>query len=196
LLTFDVSGRLELVGSTAASGSPLATPPPLSVRTGGQAVLLDSLVITQTTATNAGRLVAVRSSIVLIFNGSIPVLDTTELGTSYLLASSLQRMPNATVTDPICSGTPPVSLGYVHLDVACGGTATPTDTSGPAGVDPFKGTSDWFDPASPLIDAIPAGSDACRLPLVDRDGSVRGTDGDGDGIGACDVGAFEFQPAT
>ena len=47
-------------------------------------------------------------------------------------------------------------------------------------------------PGSPRIDAIPVGTLGCGTTLVsDIRGAVRPTDGDGDGVAACDIGAWE-----
>lgn len=48
-----------------------------------------------------------------------------------------------------------------------------------------------FDPASPAVD----GADAARCLPTDARGTPRPQDGNGDGIAACDVGAFELQAA-
>jgi hypothetical protein len=200
LLAFDVAGRLDLVQSTLTSFSRTTTGtglrPALTVSATGTVLMADSLVLAFSPVSNAGRLAAVRSTVAQGLESPAPVLDTTAGGTTYLLASSLQRTQYSTATDPVCAGNPPVSLGYVHLDVPCGGPPASGDTTGPSGVDPYQFAGTWFDPTSPLIDAVPAGTNACKLPLVDLDGIGRGNDGDGDGTGACDVGAFELQPAV
>jgi hypothetical protein len=51
-----------------------------------------------------------------------------------------------------------------------------------------------LDTASPLVDAIPLGDPACDTTLTDLFGTERGVDGDGDGVGGCDIGAIE-RPA-
>jgi hypothetical protein len=66
------------------------------------------------------------------------------------------------------------------------------------GVDPKLGPLKWnggltfthaLKKGSPAIDAVPADDDGCHP--VDQRGVLRPIDGNGDGVEACDIGAFE-----
>ena len=49
---------------------------------------------------------------------------------------------------------------------------------------------------SPLVDAIPVGTHGCGIDVVDdMSGWSRPTDGNGDGVAGCDIGARE-RPAA
>lgn len=70
-------------------------------------------------------------------------------------------------------------------------------TCGLSGPDDVSGSSDddgalFPSAGSPRVDAVPLGSLGCGTTLVsDIRGHVRPTDGDGDGVAACDIGAWE-----
>src|SRR5690606_19493396 len=50
---------------------------------------------------------------------------------------------------------------------------------------------------SPLVDAVPPGTNSCgtNLNALDQRTGARPVDADGDGIAACDIGAVEITPA-
>lgn len=90
-----------------------------------------------------------------------------------------------------CTGTPPISLGYNHSgDSSCGFSAV-GDATGEKG-------SAFSEPpiGSARVDAIPLGTGACVTGATDALGNPRGVDGNGDGVGGCDIGAIERQPAV
>ncbi|MBX3284706.1 MAG: hypothetical protein KF703_05125 [Actinobacteria bacterium] len=95
-----------------------------------------------------------------------------------------------------CTGTAPESRGANSDDDGSCGLTGPGDQPGapPAVVLSVGSTVGYeLDPAaSPLIDAIPAGTLGCGTEVVDDQlGRVRPTDGDGDSVLACDIGARE-----
>ncbi|NLD78659.1 MAG: hypothetical protein GX643_18585 [Acidimicrobiales bacterium] len=96
-----------------------------------------------------------------------------------------------------CTGRPPVSHGFTHVEVPCGDLGAEGDSTGPALLwvndQPNSPLGITVASDSPLVDAIPVGHPACRA--TDVFGSPRGADGDGDGLPGCDVGALERPPA-
>lgn len=92
------------------------------------------------------------------------------------------------------------SLGYVHVEFPCSIVAGSGDSVGYAEIrdDVDSGLTHSvlsLKLGSPLIDAIPLGDPACDPSTVDLYGNPRGVDGDGNGIGGCDIGAVEYQAA-
>lgn len=84
------------------------------------------------------------------------------------------------------------SLGYNHGGMTddCGLAAEGDTIGGGWPVDLFAPP-----PADDaVVDAIPLGSAGCTSGAKDILGNPRGVDGNGDGIGGCDVGPYEVQP--
>lgn len=205
LLDLVVEGRADVVGSMLGS---------LEIAAGGGALLADSVVRLATTA-NEGALLAVRSSFLgPSQNGTGVVALQSSPGATSLLVGSVVANPHVSTNLSVhfpggqgtCAGTAPTSGGHLHVEVPCGPLEGPSDGSGDAEV---QGTVTYeftgigyrevghalsLQPGSPLIDAIPIGHPACQPGSVDVYGNPRGVDGDGDGMGGCDIGAVERQP--
>src|SRR5207247_2178651 len=95
-----------------------------------------------------------------------------------------------------CAGSGFVSLGHnISSDGSCeltaAGDLTDTDPKlGPLENNGGLTATQALLPASPAIDA----GDDSGCPDTDQRGAPRPVDGNGDGIAACDIGAFELQP--
>lgn len=185
-------------------------PGSLEILAAGSVVMVDSTVFSgwELAVHNDGMLLALRST---ISNASITpadtdVLATTNGGTTHLQATAVVARwigvnggPFMSGGQGTCTGSPPVSQGFAHIEVPCGGVAQPGDASGDARVHnevslyPYS-LLFWLAADSPLIDAIPLGDPSCDPSSVDLYGNPRGVDGDGDGVGGCDIGAIEYQP--
>lgn len=207
--------RVEVDGSALIVGSWVES---LDVGSGGSTVLVTSIVggsSGDSTTTNSGVLVAVASSILddVFDAASTPTLVTNPGGTTHL-AATVVAQPSffqsgglfRASTASGCGGQPTLSLGYAHLEIPCGGATAIGDGTGPAQtiVDAaitfdgmnytVTGLEHELYATSPLIDAVPVGVVGCGEGAVDFYGNPRGVDGDGDGIGGCDIGAVERQP--
>jgi hypothetical protein len=207
---------LEVAGSAEVGGSVLSR---LDVAAGGGAVVVDSIV-ESVGMTNHGRLLALRSSLFgpSAYGPAATVLTTGAAGVSHL-ASSVVAVPHATVLispstsgfsypggQGTCAGPAPISGSYQFVEVPCGPMEGTGDGSGDAGATTtatfvytgvgYRQVGDVHDlaPTSPLVDAIPVGDGACDAGAVDVYGRPRGVDGNGDGVGGCDIGAVERQP--
>lgn len=206
---------VEVRGSAVAVGSWVSV---MRVAAGGTAVLASSIVGGSPplwAIENSGTLVSVGSSI-------LGDMDATEPDVSLVTRpGGVTKLSSTVVAGPQfylfggpwvpgfqsgCGGEPPVSSGYVHVEVPCGGDLGVGDGSGPAGtfIERFVGGTPLnsylygfthgIAADSPLIDAVPIGEPGCEVGAVDFYGNPRGVDGDGDGIGGCDIGAIERQP--
>ena len=208
--------RLEVAGSAGVVGSVVGG---LDLAAGGGAVVVDSIV-ESVGMTNDGRLLAMRSSLLgSSANGpAATVLTTGAAGVSHL-ASSVVAVPHATVLispstsgfsfpggQGTCAGSAPTSASYLFVEVPCGPMEGTGDGRGDAGATTtvtlvytgagYRQVGDVHDlqPTSPLVDAIPVGAEGCGADAVDVYGHPRGVDGNGDGVGGCDIGAVERQP--
>lgn len=170
------AGTVEVAGSLVLDRS--ALPGGLVVRPGGTAVLRNVLVAGG--VANGGTVAAVSSTIV--GHGSA-ALTTTGAGITHLAATAV--LAEAGV--PACAGTAPVSAGHnAATDASCALTAT-----GDVEDDVFTGSNLFPELGSPRVDAIPVGAAGCGSLAIDIRGFPRPTDGDGDGVVACDIGAWE-----
>lgn len=223
-LTVALGGRSAIDGVLGSSTFPFAAPLTvagtavvrrslvgrLTVGDGGVLVMDGSIALSlgleqEAEIQNRG-IVLARSSTLLAHNldysTSRTVLDTSAGSQSHLAASVLAR-PDLRLSGTIiyaggsgaCSGAAPVSHGFVHIEVACGGTPAAGDGSGDADyyLDGRVSTI-GLGIGSPLVDAIPLGDPACDVSTTDLFGRPRGVDGNGDGVGGCDIGAVERQP--
>lgn len=162
-----------------------------------------------------GTLIAAGSSILgnMDATSSLPALQTNPAGLTMMQGTVVAGPETYLWGEQLfpghasgCSGEPPESLGYVHVEIPCGGAPGVGDASGPAGtyverhiggtaMNPLiYGYRHGVASDSPLIDAIPLGEAGCEPGAVDFYGNPRGVDGDGDGVGGCDIGAVEHQP--
>lgn len=204
--------QLDVAGSAGVVGSVLGG---LDVAADGGAVVVDSIV-ESLDVTNDGRLLALRSTL-LGWSADDPdaTVLTTGAGALSSLASSVVAVPHTTVDlisfifpggDGTCAGSAPNSKTYMFVEVPCGPMDEVGDASGDAGTTVMMsvsyngigyyqiGLEYGLQPTSPLIDAIPVGEGTCDEGAVDIYGQPRGVDGDGDGVGGCDIGAVERQP--
>jgi hypothetical protein len=214
----DTSGlRVKNLGTSVISGTWVRE---LYVGSGATTVVGTSVVGGLSAAFGApayshGTLIVAGSSILgdMDATSSVPALQTNAGGLTTLQGTVVAGPETYVFGEPFlpghasgCSGEPPESWGYVHLEIPCGGAPGVGDGSGPAGtyVEPLIGGT-AHDPIlygyrhglasdSPLIDAIPPGAPGCEAGTVDFYGNPRGVDGDGDGVGGCDIGAVEHQP--
>lgn len=197
---------VHAVGEAQIHGSLLAQ---LEVSTGGVAVLDRSMVVNAEPGTvavvNRGTMLAVYSSIYGYPDPGGLVLDNAE-GLALLRASviatvtvRLNGAPWATGGTGTCQGGTISDYGNVHVEVPCEPLG-PSVAAGDAKVTadltailPSAAVS--FDiqaaPDSPLVDAIAVDGIGCSTEAVDMLGQARGGDGNGDGIGGCDIGALE-----
>jgi hypothetical protein len=210
LLQLDVAGTAVIARSFLGS---------LDIAAGGGALLVDSVVdsiVDPAGIVNHGTLLALRSSLLhTAANGPAGTALTTGPGGSSHLTASVLAVAHTLVAPfnlpfpgggGTCAGTAPTSGSFLFVEDPCGAMDGPGDGSGDAlttatvtftftGVGPAQaGSSYSLMPTSPLVDAIPIGDGACPPGAVDVYGQPRGVDGDGDGIGGCDIGAVELQP--
>lgn len=203
---------LRVSGRAVVSGSMLGT---LDVLAGGEVLLVDSLV-EQVAATNHGSLLALRSTLLgSPFDGPANTALESSPGASSLLVGSVLAVRTVRSNliwiyipggEGTCTGPAPTSGGYLHIEVPCGPMDGEGDSTGNARLETevdFAILASGFPQiesvhrvlaGSPLIDAIPLGHPACPEGSVDVYGNPRGVDGDGDGVGGCDIGAVERQP--
>lgn len=194
-LTLEVEGVLWLRGGVL-SQTPRATTAgseyiALDVAAGAAAVIDRSVISGWTSAVRSAGLVLAADSAFLSAGGS--TLDVQDGGQAYLRASVLTGAGPSWQGG--CSGTPPVSLGFVHSDTPCLPALGQGDAVGTAELSYATFSTFQLAPTSPLIDAIPLGVAGCPVAAVDINGNPRAVDGDGDGVVACDVGPVEHQPA-
>lgn len=173
-----IANRFALVGS-------------LQVEPGGQALIVNAFLQPGggPALTNEGTLTVRYSTIDLDSDGAIG-LDTAEIATTRVGATAFLTDPYVSGTSS-CAGTAPTSDGYnVAADTTCA-LSGPGDLQGSEGVG-FPGP--FPDPDSPLRDAIAPGTLGCGTTVRSdiRGGvDVRPNDGNGDGVAACDIGAWE-----
>jgi hypothetical protein len=203
-VNLDVYGTLVLDRSLVISADPFLTDPSpdpaLRIRSGGVALVTDSVLISDApdgTVANAGTLLAARSTVSGTQGCSgcqARAVVTATGAVSHLQSSGLHTTLGASGYSA-CAGVPPVSQGWLHLEQPCGTVPATGDSTGAAGwtIDPGNHLV-AIDPASPLVDAVPLGAAGCEVTAVDVFGAPRGVDGDGDGVGGCDIGAVERQP--
>jgi hypothetical protein len=189
----------------------------LSITPGGAAVLGNSVVFDTLlpVVENDGLLLAVRSSLLgHDMNGSATdaVLRTGAGATTHLAASVIAQ-PHLTANvagfdfpggGGTCVGAAPTFdlFSFADVPAPCGRPLPPLPTqvefaatlTGGGPSDRMIGFESLLEPTSPLVDAIPLGDPACDTSSVDVYGQARGVDGNGDGVGGCDVGAVERQP--
>ena len=178
--------------------------PVLEVTATGTAVLHESILVSDhstAAVVNSGVLVAVWSSVAPIqicptdqpgCFGTDVAVHTAGDGRTDLSGTATHTVGPWQTSLARCTGTPPVSHGYVHLEQPCGGTPAAGDSNGAAGVSYDFSTHDLtLSTGSPLIDAVPLSEPLCADATVDVFGVTRGLDGDADGIGACEIGARE-----
>jgi len=225
IASFDVAAgaSLSMSGINARSSSADITLWPPTVTTAGK-VQVDHSVLTSLVVQPTGvafltqSIVYAKSAPWIDDAGTVVSLNSSILGNS-LMGGTMVNAPGAvhlsgsvvtdaeirfdgTVTYPstgaTCAGSL-VSHGYVHTDGACATAASPTDSTGAAGIvlsyqATAPGAQISLDPTSPLIDAIPIGEAGCDVNSTDVFGNPRGVDGNGDGTPGCDIGAIEYQP--
>lgn len=203
-VNLDVYGTLVLDRSLVISADPFLTDPSpdpaLRIRPGGVAFVTDSVLISDApdgTVANAGTLLAARSTI----SGTqgctgcqARALVTGAGAASHLQSTGLHTTLGASGFSA-CAGVPPVSQGWLHSEQPCGTVPGTGDSTGAAGwtIDPGNHLV-TITSSSPLVDAVPVGAAGCEVTAIDFFGAPRGVDGDGDGIGGCDIGAVERQP--
>ncbi|MBX3313164.1 MAG: hypothetical protein KF906_02495 [Actinobacteria bacterium] len=184
-----VDGSAVLGRSSIWGGS--ATEPALAVGPAGSLVLTNSKVVTSSAPAaivNEGTFVSAFSS---LFGSGHPALHTTDGARSVVGAS---RLGNAYLfrgvwfdgelldANPACSGATPESQGYNRVPNDSCGLTDPTDIQIPQ--------STW-------VDQVPVGVLGCGDPITTDRGTLylaywpRPSDGDGDGVAACDIGDDE-----
>lgn len=178
---------IELQGSVLVDGGALVAdrvaiggPHGLSIGT-GSVVLRNSLV---TGVAVWGNLYAISSTIQA--SGSHDALSVEE-GSSVMLGGTAVLAGTGGVACSVDeSAGDVVSMGHNHsTDDSCGLDGS-GDVVGGDDVELFPS------PGSPRIDAIPVGTLGCGSTLVsDIRAFPRPNDGDGDGVAACDIGAWE-----
>lgn len=189
---FDHAEELSLVvrGTLVLRQSGWYAPDGIQVEPSGTVVVDNSLVWRISgdapLFSNQGRVVAAYSAIAA-FNGGGPLVVTAPGATTAMAATRLVTEVPAT----ICAGELPVSLGHnTSSDDSCGLTATGDQPNSPPGEVLFHPV-----PGSPGLDAIPVGTLGCGDPgQTDVLGTPRPYDGDHDGVAACDIGAWEWNP--
>jgi CSLREA domain-containing protein len=193
----EVSGFTSVGGNLVANHSLLFPPitsasptAPVEVEPSGKAIISDSLVggwSNHGAVYNQGHAELVYTTLQILATGSTPVLTTTAGATSGITAtrlSALSSFHGAVVESssaPACSG-PVVSHGYnTALNSSCA-LSQPGDTE-------QGGNNAW-------VDRIPPGVLGCGVTAIDdQAGNPRPTDGNGDGVAACDTGAMEVPAA-
>lgn len=160
-----------------------ADEPAVEIESGARLVFLNSVAggtLGSAGVVNLGEFLAGFSSLQGL---SIPALETVDGATSTVTASRLTRLigVRGTVIDDssgvACAGTPPTSGGYNRVPNDSCSLDAPTDQQTAVG--------SW-------VDLVPVGAVGCDLTFVlDQDGRARPLDGNGDGVAACDAGAFE-----
>jgi hypothetical protein len=198
-VTLSVAGQLNLFRSTIASfGASIEDTVPtdrtLVVAPGGRAVLNTSVLVGGSNAVvNDGELVSLASSLYSLVSAQ---LVTNEGATSQYARTGFNT------TDPIvrnvasCLGEGTfVSLGGNSSERTFCPLDHPDDVGWVVGnhFDVYTMQVEWPG-VSATVDAIPVGTLLCDPAGTDVYGAPWGVDGNGDGVGGCDVGAAELQP--
>jgi hypothetical protein len=194
-LAFGGAAEVRVEGTLVATGTGFYLPDGILIEPTGTAFIHNSLLWRiagdAPLVTNRGTLVTLHSTLVREnAPHDSPALVLTEPGASTTLGAT--RLNTAQLS-AVCAGERPVSLGHNSAGDASCGLTSPGDQPGtPPGDDtflPFEG--------SPAIDAIPVGTLGCGEPgQIDVIGKHRPYDGDGDGVPACDIGAWEWNPGS
>lgn len=205
LLDVDVVGTAVLARSVVER---------VKVDAGGVLGLIDTVVVAFSTpsAEISGGLLALRSTLLAHdVDGSATeaVLHTAPGATSHLVSSAIAQPDLESDTGTTfaggvgtCTGAPPTlaSSSVAEVPAPCGGAGDGAPARVEYSAELGTGAQTGFElsvrPTSPLVDAIPLGDPACDTSTVDVFGNPRGVDGDGDGVGGCDVGAIERPTPT
>lgn len=188
---FSSTTDLRVEGTLVAIGSGFYSPPAgIVVSPSGTAVFVSTLLFDISgnvpLITNHGT-VAFRHATLAGHYGTSPMIVTTPGATTRLEATTLHHEDPI---DAICAGETPVSGGYnSSTDDTCGLTGVGDQPNSDPNESPFEPQ-----PGSSQIDAIPPGTLGCGDGGLDVIGRPRASDGDGDGIAQCDIGAWEWQP--
>ncbi|MBX3312802.1 MAG: hypothetical protein KF906_00655 [Actinobacteria bacterium] len=177
---FLVDGSLLLVRSTVRSETSF---PLVHVDAGGQAVVANSYVAGFSAEAVQNEGLVVLDHVTAISYLAPSILSTAPgarsiLRSTAILAPGVGRVPPGLA--PACAGEPVESLGYnAAWDGTCQGLTSIGDVPDLPG-------------QVPPVDTIPLGTAGCGAPGdVDRLGTPRPVDSDGDGVAACDIGADE-----
>lgn len=180
-----VGRRLSIVGLESSSQ--------IIVGPSGVAAIENSLFAhvfgNRPTVRNEGVLMLQHSALLSWSSIGVPYTAFVNSGTAHVAATVLQS----------CTGPAPTSLGFnSDSDGSCSLTGTGDQPSAPPDftIDLTAPITYDLNPGSPLIDAIPPGTNGCGTAITDDMSQVeRPTDGDGDGTAGCDIGARE-RPAA